>query len=666
MPRPPRAVVRAAWAALLLALAPVTLPGCSSGRAEAPAGTRVIVLGFDGMDYDLTRQMMEQGELPHLSRLAARGSFAPLETAVPPQSPVAWSDFITGMDSGGHGIFDFLHRNPETMLPYLSTSEALEGGSWFCLGKYLVPDPFNPGSVELLRRGEAFWEVMEREGIDTTIVRMPANFPPSGTADVELSGMGTPDVLGGYGTFSYYTTDPQPFAGRSLSGGKVYDVFVLDNIVQAKLYGPDNPMLCNVKEKLSVDFTVYIDPVEPVAKLEVGDSEAIMRVGEWSPWLPVEFEMMPTQTLPVIGRFFLQSVRPDFKMYVTPLNFDPMAPAMPISNPEEYAVELAEKTGRFYTQGMPEDTHSLRGGVFNRDEFLSQAKLAGEEIIRQYDYVLNDWTGGFLFYYFGNLDQVSHMLWRPMDPGHPAYDPVNDPPFEEAVRDRYREMDEVVGKTMEKMEELGDETLLVVMSDHGFTSYRRSFSLNAWLRDHGYLVLLDPTRDDPLGILGSNVDWSRTRAYALGLSSLYINLAGREKRGVVPPSQRDELMDEIAAGLLATIDPVTEQPAITKVYKREEWYKDRGHLEIGPDLVIGYAKGTKASEAGALGKIEAQVIKDNTGEWTGDHIMDHEAVPGVLFTSRPLKKPAPSLKTLAPAILYEYGIEGFPARGGTK
>ncbi len=608
------------------------------------------------MDHELTREMIAAGRLPNLARLAERGSFTPLGTSIPPQSPVAWSNFITGLDAGGHGIFDFIHRDPATMLPYLSTSKTAESGSSLKLGRWQIP--LSGGSVELLRHGRAFWEVLEEQGVRTAILRMPANFPPSGTASVELSGMGTPDLVGSYGIFSFYTTDPEPFAGRSLSGGKVYDVFVLDNVVQARLYGPDNPFLVK-EEKLALDFTAYLDPVEPAVKIEVGGSEFVLEEGSWSDWIHLEFEMMPTQVLPAIAKFYLQSVRPDFRLFVTPLNFDPRAPGLPISTPEDYATQLAEATGDFYTQGRPENTHALRQGVFDRDEFLAQSRMAGQEVIRQFEHVLEEWKGGFLFYYFGNVDQTSHMMWRVMDPGHPAYDPVGDPPYEDVIRKLYVEMDSVVGHAMER---LGPEALLVVMSDHGFTSWRRSFNLNTWLVEQGYLALIDPGREDPLGLLGTNIDWSRTRAYALGLTSLYVNLAGREKRGIVPASDRDRLLDEITSRLLATIDPVTGRRAVTKVYQREETYEDRGHLDIGPDIVVGYAKGTRGSDASALGKIGPVVLEDNTAEWSGDHLMDHETVPGVLFTSRPLKKPAERLDQLASALLAEFGIEGFPPR----
>lgn len=646
----------AAIAALAVVLA---IGGVSCGKGSGSAnGKRVIVLGFDGMDPDMVKQMMAAGRLPNLKRLAETGGFAPLGTSIPPQSPVAWSNFITGLDAGGHGIFDFVHRDPSTMIPYLSTSRAVGSERNLKLGsKYQIP--LEGGKVELLRRGVPFWDVLERHGVETTIMRMPANFPPSGTAKRELSGMGTPDILGTYGTFSFYTTAPQRFAGKDLGGGKIYPIDLIDNVAQGKLYGPSNPFLIE-KEKMAADFTVFIDPDEPVAKLQVGGEERLLKVGEWSDWVPVTFDLVPTQHVAVQARFHLKQVRPELELYVTPLNLDAESPAMPISTPTSYAKDLAREGGRFYTQGMPEDTKALNGDVFTPQEFVAQAGMAGQEVIDQYHHVLGDFRHGLLFYYFGNLDQTSHMMWRALDPQHPAYNAETDAPLKDVVPHVYEQLDGVVGYTLEHM---GADTTLVVMSDHGFTSWRRAFHLNTWLKEQGFLAVIDPSmRDDP-GLF-SNVDWSRTRAYGLGLNGLYVNLRGRERNGIVDAQDRKALVDEIAAKLLEAVDPSTGQRAVTKAYKRDEVYHDHGYEEIGPDIVVGYAKGTRGSNQSALGKVGRDVFTDNTEMWSGDHCMDHESVPGVLLTSRPLKRQAHELKDLAAAILAEFGIEDFPGPQG--
>jgi predicted AlkP superfamily phosphohydrolase/phosphomutase len=347
-------------------------------------------------------------------------------------------------------------------------------------------------------------------------------------------------------------------------------------------------------------------------------------------------------------------------MYVSPLNIDPLAPAMPVSTPDDYAAELARATGRFYTQGMPEDTKGLKTGVFTPDEFLAQARIAGEENRRQYKFVLDGFTDGLLFYYFGNVDQVAHMMWRARDPQHPAYDPARDKALEKTVEELYAGLDAIVGETAAR---LGPDDVLVVMSDHGFTSWRRAFHLNTWLRDEGYLAVLDPKRVEDAGYF-ENVDWSRTRAYALGLNGLYINVKGREKDGIVDPAQRESLAAEIGRKLLAVTDPASGSPAITKVYRREQVFKLAGHEDIAPDLIVGYAKGTRGSDESALGALTREAIVDNKDPWSGDHCMDHEAVPGILLTSRALRKPAPSLETLAAAILAEFGVDTFPTADG--
>jgi predicted AlkP superfamily phosphohydrolase/phosphomutase len=636
---------------LAILAVPMLYPQEVAGQADTPPSRKVIVLGFDGLDYDLTRELMNEGRLPNFSRLEEMGQFAPLGTAVPPQSPVAWSNFITGNDACSHGIFDFIHRDPSTMIPYLSTSRTEESEKTVKIGKWQIP--LSGGKIELLRRGKAFWEYLDAHDIKATIMRIPANFPPSGRATRELSGMGTPDLRGTYGTFSFFTEDDFLWAGKTLSGGVVYPAEVTsENVVRGVLHGPPNPFLVEEK-RVEAPFEVYLDPEEAVVKIVLGDEERVLEEGEWSDWVPLSFKLIPTQTLRGMVRFYLREVRPTFQLYVTPVNMDPLHPAMPISTPPSFAAELAKATGRYYTQGMPEDTKALSEGILTRAEFLEQAKIAGDEILDQYHYVLDQFEEGLLFYYVGTVDLVCHMTWRSMDPDHPAYDAEKDAPFADVIPSWYERLDGVIGYTLERID---DETTLIVMSDHGFTTWRRSFHLNSWLAENGYLALRNPDiRDDPGFLL--NVDWERTVAYGLGLNGLYLNLQGRERDGIVPLADRDRLLDEISKKLLAVVDTATGQPAITKVYKGDEYFRDCRSLEIGPDLLVGYAKGTRCSFESAQGEISKTIFADNTDEWSGDHCMDHEAVPGILLSNRPLKRPAKDLMQMGDTILAELGID---------
>jgi predicted AlkP superfamily phosphohydrolase/phosphomutase len=641
-------------AAALVATAAASGTLAISCRNRQTTAHRVIVLGFDGMDYSLTRQLIDAGRLPNLARLERDGTYAPLGTAVPPQSPVAWSDFITGHDAGGHGIFDFIHRDPKTLAPYFSESSVEQPGHVLRLGGWRIP--LTGGSAHLLRRGTAFWEVLEAHGIPTTIMRIPANFPPSGTATRELAGMGTPDILGTYGTFTFYTADARRFAGREIAGGKVIEAIPRAGVVKTALHGPPNPLRVK-REIVTAPFTVYLDPGLPAATLVIGDERLVLQEGEWSDWVPVRFHLAPTQNLATIVRFYLKGVRPTFQLYVSPINLDPLDPALPISTPASFAAELAEAGGRYYTQGMPEDTHALAAGVFSPDEFLAQTKIVGDEVTAQYHRLLESFSGGLLFYYFSNTDLIQHMMFRPLDPGHPAYDAARDAPYRDVIPSLYASCDAIVGYTLAH---IGPETTLFVMSDHGFASWRRAMNLNAWLRSAGYLAVRDPHLKKDPGML-ANVDWSRTRAYGFGLNGLYVNLAGRERDGIVPAGERAALLDEIGARLLATVDPATGAPAVSHVYRSDLTYADGGARDIGPDMIVGYAKGTRCSDAAALGEVAGEVFSDNTGEWTGDHCMDPVAVPGILAANRRLQPRPERLRDLAAVILAELGVGGFPA-----
>ncbi|HNZ96485.1 MAG TPA: alkaline phosphatase family protein, partial [Thermoanaerobaculia bacterium] len=619
-----------ALAVATLALALIALAGCGRKPGRGADGRRVIVLGFDGLDYELTRRLIDEGRLPNFARLEATGGpLQPLGTSIPPQSPVAWSNFLTGSDAGVHGIYDFVHRDPKTMEPYLSTSRVVEPENPrepLAAGNCRLP--LSSGQMELLRRGTPIWERLEEHGIETTVLRMPANFPPSGSASYELSGMGTPDILGTYGTFTFYTSELFYDASKISGGGEAVEAWPEDGVVTSDLLGPDNPFVAG-KVRTRAPFSVYLDPDEPVARLVVGDEERLLAVGEWTDWVPVSLDLglcgrlVMNPAIPAMARFYLKSVRPEFELYVSPLNLDPMQPVMPISTPADYAARLAAATGRFYTQGMPEDTKAVEGGVLDRAVFMDLVHHTLGELVTQYRQVLADWQGGLLFYYFGSVDQASHVMWDTLDPGHPRYDPEESPRFADAIPELYAVLDEVAGYTLDH---LPPDTTVIVMSDHGFTSWRRVFHLNTWLLDHGYLAVHDRQRALAVDYFG-DVDWSRTRAYGLGINALYLNVRGREKDGIVAPEERASLMREIADGLLATIDPATGRPAISNVFLREESYAHGSALEIGPDLVIGYAKGTRCSGASALGEFAPEVFGDNLDDWAGEHLMDPAAVP---------------------------------------
>lgn len=633
------------WLALFL----VALASCSSPAQTSRPAKRVLVLGFDGVDPDLLERFMGAGALPHFAKLVAEGSFRSLATTVPPQSPVAWSTFITGLDPGGHGIFDFIHRDPNppgglALLPYLSTSRAEEEEFRIPLGRYALP--LRPGKTELLRHGKAFWNILEDHGIPATVLKIPANFPPEPSKARTLSDMGTPDLRGTYGTFLLYTSNPSDGEPRNVSGGLIRRVEVRHNRVRAAIPGPQNPFRKNLA-RASRDFDVFVDPESDAVEIEIGGEEVVLQRGEWSDWVPVSFDLLPAvASVSGILRFHLLETSPHLRLYATPVNMDPQKPALPISTPPRYARDLAEHLGNFYTQGLPEEPAALSAGALDDSSFLAQADHIYEERLRLLEFELGRFRAGLLFAYFGGVDQVSHMFWRTLDGSGEHAD---------AILDSYRHVDAALGRALQALGPEGaSEVTVIVVSDHGFAPFRRAVHLNSWLREQGFLWLRGEIRTGRE--LFRDVDWSRTRAYGLGLNGLYVSQEGRERFGVVSAGERARVIAELSKRLLEWRDPRTGEAIVTRVYRREEIYGSR-YRDLAPDLVVGYSRGYRVSDASALGEAPASMIEDNPKKWSGDHCIAAELVPGVLLSNRSIKSASVGLDDLAPTILGLFGVE---------
>jgi predicted AlkP superfamily phosphohydrolase/phosphomutase len=633
------------------------------GRA---ANKQLIVLGFDGFDPRLAQRMLDEGRLPNFARLAAAGGFQPLGTATPPHSPVAWSSIITGTDPGRHGIFDWIHRDPETYAPYMCISKTTTGsGLRLPWGRYEIP-VWGGDEVVNLRFGVPFWDYLTRSDVSAHVYRIPANYPPNepeGPGDfLALTDMGTPDLRGTQGEFSFYTSGPFS-ASKSIAGGKVYRIRNRD-VVRAKFYGPPDFLLDadaeDAGKPVEADFVIYRDPEKSTAVIEWDSTSVVLAEGEWSDWHTVDFQMGPglgearLQSMTGAIRLYLKKVHPYLELYVSPFQLDPLAGQAPISVPADFAAEVAEKVGRYYTQGLPEDTKALSGEIFTRDEFLQQAKLVHLERLKLLDLALDRYQSGFLFFYVGRTDQVAHMFWGAMLDEHPAITPEMHERYKGVMMDVYEEADGIVGKVMERF----PQATLLCISDHGFTSFTRGFNLNTWLAENGYATLRSENRSTPL-----NFVWKNTRAYAIGLNGLYINVRGRERDGIVPAGDKQGLMDEIAAKLREVRDPDNGQQVIKEVYQSEAIYSP-DHIDIGPDMVVGYAMGYRSSWATALGGAPRGLVEDNTEAWCGDHCVATDLVPGVVFSNKPIRRPNPTLEDIAPTVLDEFGIDIPPQMNG--
>ena len=273
--------------------------------------------------------------------------------------------------------------------------------------------------------------------------------------------------------------------------------------------------------------------------------------------------------------------------------------------------------------------------------------------------------GGATFFYLSDVDLQCHMLWRHADPkypglGHPARDPAIAPAHAHDIEKMYRDVDTALGHVRERLPE---GTLLIVMSDHGFQPFLRKFHLNAWLRDHGYLVLKGEKRTGRIGL--EDVDWQRSRAYGIGFNGLYLNLAGRESQGSVRPEDAPALLAEIAAALEAERDPANGKQVVVKAYPASEVFHGE-RVSEAPDLVVGYNSGYAGSDPSTLGEITEAVLEDNTSRWSGNHLIDPRLVPGVLMTNAPLREGEHNLTDVTASILDHFGVRPLPGMVGTS
>ena len=649
------AAATAAWMGSAHAGRPAYAKRSASGPGK---GKKVIVLGLDGMDPGLVARMIDAGQLPNFATLRRSGGFAPLQTSSPPQSPVAWANFINGDGPGSHGIFDFIHRDPtHQCAPFYAAAETLGAvGGWDIDDHRLQLEfwPFNHRAARtvLRRQGVPFWHYLDRAGIPSTFYNLPSNYPPSESDYGNhkcLAGMGTPDLQGNYGGYHHFAEDG-PVRTLDEEGCKRSILFFEEHTAQAEIVGPPNTFL-KTPTPVKVPFAVHRDIPAQAAAIDIQHQRLLIKQGQWSPWVRLTFDMpmptlVPDEQLSGICRFYLQEVSPNFRLYVTPINTDPAHPALRISEPAGFIENIADELGMFYTTGFQEDYKALIKGVFTENEFIQQAQIVLDERLRLLDYALDQYDDGLLFFYFSSTDLQAHMLWWDGDEEHPIRSAQQAHEYFNHLKDIYRNMDAVLGRILKRY---GDQATILVMSDHGFANFRRQFNLNSWLERNNYLTVQGDS-------LLTDADWDASRAYGLGINGLYVNLQGRERDGIVKQGQEyNDLLAELAAKLESVTD-ADGQPVVHKVHRTADICHGAA-MALAPDLIIGYRRGFRASWATCLGGLTEQVLLDNDSAWSADHCADQALVPGVLFANRRIDAAHPALTDLAPTILAEFGLD---------
>ena len=656
---------------MLSGAAGTMLSACTARRSGA-ARARIFVVAFDGLDPNIVDDLMAAGALPNLKRLAARGAYRPITTTTPAITPVAFSTIVSGVSPAAHNIYDFIHRDPApasggvAIAPYFSLSEttpptrdwAIPMGEWRL--------PLSGGGARSLRRGPSFWDELIAAGHDVDAYHIPGTWPPpepEGSGRFRcLSGMGTPDLLGTYGEFTVFSTAAED---RRVGGGRFARLELTDHVGTGAIEGPPNFLRPPNADgtppaPMTVDLRVARDPEHHAVRLELGAARLVLNRGDWSDWIPIDFEthvpgdaVLSTLQAPTsirgMVRVHVRSVHPELELYVSALHLDPMEPANAISTPPDFAADLAARQGRFHTTGIPEDTKALSHGALDPSGFLAQVDRVMEEKVDEYRHALAHFEHGCLFTYFGSTDLVQHMFWRDRDLGHPARNPQDGTAYASVIDDLYRRVDALVGDALDAIR---DDDILLVLSDHGFTTFRHEVSLNTWLYEHGDFI--GARRLRPRQPNFGDVDWSRTRAYAMGLNGIYLNQQGREANGIVSAAERDRVLDTIASDLLALRDDRGRTP-IASVQRRDDLYPN-ADPRTAPDLFVGYNHGFRASWSTVLGDTTTDVFRTNTDRWSGTHCIAPDLVPGVIFSNRPFTVDDPDLRDIAPTILHALGV----------
>jgi len=606
---------------------------------------KIIFLGLDGLDPRLTEKFMSEGKLPNLLRLKEQGSYSRLRTTFPSLSPVAWSTFATGVNPAKHNIFDFLNRSLKTYVPQLSSAHVNKPRRIIRVGGWHIP--LARPAITMRRKSQPFWKLLGDQNIGSTIIRVPITFPPDKFNGRQLSAMATPDLKGTQGSFSLFTTR---LGEASYEGGNRYPLKRTDDGFDGQLEGPEDTLRENGKP-LRIPFRIEKHGSERAWVLRIGNESVILQLGEYSSWTKLVFRAAPGFKVRGIARFLITETEPEFSLYVSPVQIDPEKPALPVSHPSFYAAYLAKLFGTFSTLGMAEDTWALNEGVISEQNFLDQAYLLMNEREAMFRNALEKTRRGVVACVFDTSDRIQHMFYRYLH-SDGARNGDSSPGYGGAIEAMYQKMDKLVGLAASHVDE---KTVLFVLSDHGFCSFRRGINLNSWLRDHGYLALEDGAHES--GPYFRGVDWKRTKAYAVGLAGLYLNVRGREAAGIVAPGdEAEKLKRELIEKLANLFDEEQNQVGIRTVYATSDLYKGP-YAAAAPDLIVGYNDGYRISWDAAVGQVSARVFEDNRKAWSGDHCVDPSLVPGVLFSNRKMTADDPGIEDMAPTALTLFGLE---------
>jgi len=559
---------------------------------------RTIIVGFDSFDPGVFESLNGAGRTPNLSRFLEQGGYSPLEVCSPPQTEVSWTSIATGVDPGSHGLFDFVHRDPQTYIPYVSLLPTKQS----VVGEQFLP-PYTTRTL--------FHEAADM-GYPATALWWPALFPARPELPVAtIPGLGTPDIRGQLGVGTYITTDMRELKKTKVirleSSGK--------GRFSAALEGPQVKTKDGMRPALLPLTVEVVD--ETSAALTIGDQKLQLQLGTWSPVFELKFKAGFAFSVHAVTQVILTELRGRVSLYFVPLQIHPLHALWHYATPPGMVKEAWKVSGGYLTLGWPQDTNALEDGCINDEQFISLCDSIFSSRKRIFFHQLDRFQEGVLAGIFDCLDRVQHMFTRTNA---------------DVVHDWYARLDGFVGELQARIQKMGlEDHRLLILSDHGFKTFEHKVHLNHWLVGNGYMSMANPAEAADL----KNVNWRATKAYALGLNSLYLNVANREGQGIITPEQIEPLLDELKSRLLNWKTDDGGQ-ILSRVLLKHEAFTGP-YTRFGPDLVMGYAPGFRASSETGLGKSATSSLEPNHDHWGADHCIDSTKVPGVLFANRDIK-----------------------------
>jgi predicted AlkP superfamily phosphohydrolase/phosphomutase len=555
------------------------------------------------------------------------------------------------MNPGGHGVFDFIFRHPESYLP--DRTGAVSRKAEYVLGLFQK----KPETFDSTMSGEPFWKVADTAGLRSVVLRVPCIYPLADVDNGRLqAGLGAPDLRGSEGTFHFWSTaiTPREAADPSL-GGKVISL-AKGARVETHIEGPADP-LADSHERVQIPLVIERSGNDAL-EIELQGHKQRIPIGRWSDWLHMSFKVTPFSSIEGMARFRVIGVEPEIELYMSPINHDPRDPAIAVTAPHDWAPMLQDQVGDYKTVGWNHETWGLNEERIDDDAFMEDIFDSMEESERITFHALDARDAELFITVFVETDRTAHMMFRLMDEDHPRYEAALAAKHGDALLETYQRMDQIVGKVLERLD---DDDILMILSDHGFHSWRRGFNVNTWLVQEGFMTLKGGAPFTERKFL-MDVDWSKTKAYALGVGAIYLNVRGREAQGIVAPGEEyRKTAAEIAAKLEQVVDPKSGDRVVPQVYFAPDTWKGE-RLSDAQDLQIGMAPGYRVSSATPLGGAPEGLFEDNMKKWSGDHATSQASITeGVFLSNRPIEEEQVSILDLAPTILTLLGVD-VPSR----